>query len=211
MYVGRFVAVGRNAAGQNAVLYRVSSRSFPNRQAVVRGNAVVIVPRAGAEADALANPYVAYTALRLAGGFAIAGNGSHTDPISEKMAAGMAPRDALALSLLALDYEKDSYGTPRIAAVVPLSGERAWLGTVRRDLLTVREVTLVAGRAQYLATYEADDIRESQVSAFDAATAAEAARYAVHGGAFAALEKPVTSAAALAAGGAFQLGTYVAG
>ena len=34
MYVGRIVAVGRTHAGANAALYRVSSRSFPNRMAV---------------------------------------------------------------------------------------------------------------------------------------------------------------------------------
>ena len=34
MYVGRIVAVARTTEGSNAGLYRVSSRSFPNRTAV---------------------------------------------------------------------------------------------------------------------------------------------------------------------------------
>jgi IMP cyclohydrolase len=34
MYVGRIVAVGRTPAGRAAVMYRVSSRSFPNRRTV---------------------------------------------------------------------------------------------------------------------------------------------------------------------------------
>ncbi|MCH6552420.1 MAG: IMP cyclohydrolase, partial [Planctomycetes bacterium] len=44
MYVGRIVAVGRNKAGRNAVMYRVSSRSFPNRQAVDNDGTPSIVP-----------------------------------------------------------------------------------------------------------------------------------------------------------------------
>jgi hypothetical protein len=48
----------------------------------------------------------------------IASNGSHTDPIAEKIAAGMTPRDALVLALMTMDYEKDDYNTPRIAGVV---------------------------------------------------------------------------------------------
>ena len=60
MYVGRMVAVGRNRQGRLAVLYSVSSRSFPNREAQVKENAVAIVPKKGAEGDVLKNPYIAY-------------------------------------------------------------------------------------------------------------------------------------------------------
>src|SRR5208283_331073 len=122
MYAGRIVAVGRNRKGQLAALYRVSSRSFPNREAQIKDNAVAIVPKKGAEGDVFKNPYIAYNCLRIAGRTAIATNGSHTDPITEKVAAGMPVRDAFAASLLALDYEKDSYNTPRIAAAVTLGG-----------------------------------------------------------------------------------------
>ena len=92
--------------------------------------------------------------------------------------------------------------------MVPVEGDEAWLGIVRRDALMVREVALEAGRALYLATYEADEVRDSQSSAFDAATAEEAARFAIDGGNFAALERPVTSAAALVVDGAFTLGSH---
>jgi IMP cyclohydrolase len=214
MYVGRIVAVGQNSAGQNAALYRVSSRSFPNRQAVDINATIAIVPRPGAEADLQKNPYIAYNALRLVEvemtrKWAVVSNGSHTDPIAEKIAMGLPVRDALTLSLLAMDYEKDSYNTPRIAAVVPHRGDRAWLGIVRHDALVVKEVPLRRGHALYIATYEANDVRDEQTSVFEARTAAEAARFIVDGGAFKQLEKPVTSAAALANDAGFAIGTHV--
>jgi IMP cyclohydrolase len=208
MYVGRIAAVARSNRGRNAVLYRVSSRSFPNRTAVDLGGRIAIVPRAGHEGDVHKNPYIAYNCLRLAGAWAIASNGSHTDPIAEKIEQGVPPRDALAACLLALDYEKDQLSTPRIAAVVPLDGPSGWLAIVRRDALVVREVPLEAGRAGYVATYEHDDVRAEQCVEFDAADAAQAARQVFDGSGFARLEKPVTSAAALAGAGGFELGLY---
>lgn len=208
MYVGRIAAVGRSAAGRNAALYRVSSRSFPNRTAVDLGGRLAIVPRAGHESDVHKNPYIAYNCLRIAGQWAVATNGSHTDPIAEKIEQGVPPRDALAACLLALDYEKDQLSTPRIAAVAPLAGDAAWLAIVRRDALIVREVALEVGRAWYVATYEHDDVRPEQRVAFDAQTAAQAARQIFDGPGFAALEKPVTSAAALVTGSGFELASY---
>ena len=209
MYVGRIVAVARNESGANAALYRVSSRSFPNRMAVDNNGTLAVVPRPGAEADIKKNPYIAYNALRLVRDHAVVTNGSHTDPITEKIAAGAPIRDALATCLLALDYEKDDLKTPRIAAVVPKEGDSAWLAIVRHDALVVKEVELRDGTAVYLSTYEADDVRISQTSAFDARSAAEAAEFAVSGGAFADFEHPVTSAAALANDAGFALGTYM--
>lgn len=209
MYVGRIVAIGRSTSGNNAVMYRVSSRSFPNREAVDTGFAIAIVPRAGFEADVSKNPYIAYNALRLAGDWAIATNGSHTDPITEKIDAGMPVREALVLTLIAMDYEKDDFNTPRIAAVVPRRGDTGWLAVVRKDALVVKELPLEAGKVVYVATYEADDVRGEQSSEFDASTAAEAAAFAVSGGAFADLEKPVTSVAALTNEAGFALGTHI--
>jgi IMP cyclohydrolase len=208
MYVGRIVALGRTRAGRNAALYRVSSRSFPNRRAADQGGRIAILPRPGHESDLLKNPYIAYNCLRVAGAWAVACNGSHTDPIAEKLEAGMPVRDALASVLLALDYEKDELRTPRIAAAVPREGERAWLAIVRPDALVVKELPLEAGRARYIATYEADDVREAHAVPFDASTAADAALAVISGPGFAALERPVTSAAALAQAAGFALATY---
>ena len=209
MYVGRIVAVAQTKARHNAVLYRVSSRSFPNRKVVENNRTLVVVPREGHEGDLSRSPYIMYNALRLAGDWAVAANGSHTDAIAEKISAGTPVRDALVLSLLALDYEKDDYDTPRIAAAVPLLGDFGWLGIVRRDALQVKQVLLQAGRAIYLATYEANDIQDTNRSGFDATSADGAAREIVDGGAFSQMEKPVTSAAAVAGPGGFQLGSYV--
>jgi len=161
MYVGRFLVV---APGVGA--YRVSSRSFPNRRIVERDGALTVAPTADApETD---NPYVSYNCVRVADGrdLAVVGNGSHVDPVAEKLALGYPARDALATSLLALDFEKDDYDTPRIAGVV--GPDAATVGTVRRDALLVRDVdepTLVA-------TYEKDD---PVPVAFEAATAGSAA------------------------------------
>ena len=213
MYVGRIVAVGRTRAGANAALYRVSSRSFPNRRAVGQDGRLAVVPREGHETDLQKSPYIAYNCLRIAGDWAVVSNGSHTDPIAEKIEAGTPVRDALVATLLALDYERDDYSTPRVAAAVPLVGDEAWLAIVRPDALMVRATELVAGRAAYVATYEADDVRESQTVDFDAADADEAARFVVDGGEFGKLTHPVTSAAALATGkgrgAGFALATLV--
>jgi IMP cyclohydrolase len=208
MYVGRIAAVARGASGRNAVLYRVSSRSFPNRVAVDLGGRIAIVPRPGHEGDVHKNPYIAYNCLRIAGRWAVATNGSHTDPIAEKIEQGVPPRDALAACMLAMDYEKDQLSTPRIAALAPLAGDLGWLAIVRRDALIVREVALETGRAWYVATYEHDDVRPEQRVAFDAPSAAAAARQVFDGPGFASLEKPVTSAAALAGPAGFELAIH---
>jgi IMP cyclohydrolase len=166
MYVGRFVVVGPGVGA-----YRVSSRSFPHRTIVARGqDTLTVVPTAAAEETD--NPYVSYNCLRVVKGEgasdrAVLGNGSHVDPIAEKLALGYPARDALAEALLALDYEKDDYDTPRIAGVV--GADTATVGTVRRDALLVRAVeepTLVA-------TYEKDS---PEPYALAADTATEAAR-----------------------------------
>ncbi|MFB6268641.1 MAG: IMP cyclohydrolase [Halobacterium sp.] len=160
MYIGRFVVVGPEVAA-----YRVSSRSFPNRRVVEREDALTVAPTPDApETD---NPYVSYNCYREAAGHAVVGNGSHVDPITEKLGLGYPARDALAASLLALDYEKDDYDTPRIAGVLTPDGS-AFVGTVRKDALLVEEVeepTLVA-------TYEKDS---PEPIGFDADTADDAA------------------------------------
>lgn len=209
MYVGRIVALGRAPSGANAVAYRVSSRSFPNRAAVEQDGRLAIMPRPGHEADLARSPYIAYNCLRISGGFAVASNGSHTDPIAEKLELGLPVRDALASTLLALDFERDTYRTPRIAAVVPLRGDTGWLAVVRHDALLVRELCLEAGRAFYLATYERNGIESDQSLPLRAETAAELARTIVDGDGFKELEKPVTSAAALAVGEHFELATHL--
>jgi IMP cyclohydrolase len=159
MYVGRFIIV---APGIGA--YRVSSRSFPNREITDRNGTLTVGPTA--DAPGTDNPYIAYNCLRTVEDSAVIGNGSHVDPITEKLGLGYPARDALAEALLALDYEKDDYDTPRIAGVI--DSDCAYVGTVRRDALLVRAVH----EPTIVATYERDS---PEPFALDAETATEAA------------------------------------
>jgi IMP cyclohydrolase len=212
MYVGRIVAVGRTPNGNNAVMYRVSSRSFPNRRTVETPRGLAIVPREGHESDLSKNPYIAYNCVRVAEGagrvVAVATNGSQTDPIAEKIASGMSIRDALVESLSVLDYEKDDFSTPRIAVAVARGADEGWGGIVRADGLHVRRFALEPGKAFYFATYEMNDPRPDYSSDFEAETAQEAAEWIVSGGAFARLENPVCSAAAVATADGFDLAGF---
>jgi len=206
MYLGRIVAIGMTKAGKAAAMYRVSSRSFPNRQAVINDGKVAIVPRPGAEGDLAKNPYISYNCIRMAGEWAVATNGSQTDPIVEKIAMGMSPRDAITLGLLAMDYEKDHLDTPRIVAVVSNRKPVGYLGIIRKDAVLVREFTLKPGEVRYLSTYERNRPCDENVdTAFDGMCAECAANYVVNGGVFADFTNSVTSAAAVAEEGGFQL------
>ena len=219
MYVGRMVAIGRNQQGRLAVMYRVSSRSFPNREAQMKENAVAIVPKKGAEADVFKNPYIAYNCLRIvtrpagapqAGLTAVASNGSQTDPIAEKIAVGMPLRDAVATSLWVLDYEKDQYNTPRIAAAVTIGAGAGFLGVVREDGFEVRRLRLEPGDCYFVATYQTNHVSWAQREEFDAADAAAGAQFILRGGVFAEMTNPVTGVCALEADGKFDIATVQA-
>ncbi len=206
MYIGRIVAAGMTRNGKIAAAYRVSSRSFPNRSARLAGETVSIMPRAGFEGDLVKNPYIAYNCLRLSGKIALVTNGSQTDPIIEKISSGMNLRDAFALPLLAMDYEKDSLNTPRIAAAVDAEKKVCMLGIVRHDALLVREFPLVPGKLYYLSTYEKNaPCRNHCDDAFDAGSAVEVCAWLISGGEFAAFEKPITAASALWNGTSYEL------
>ena len=198
MYVGRIVAVGRTLAGKGAALYRVSSRSLPNRHSVQLANSIAIVPKPGFEQDIHKNPYIAYNCLRMAQGLCVVSNGSHTDPVAEKLDAGMSPRDALATVMLAMDYEHDSLDTPRITGIVDPAGETGWLAIVRKDALIVRSFALKPGEAFYVSTYEKNvPSPEQRDGAFDVSTAQEACDYILGKGVFAEFERPISAACAL--------------
>ncbi|UDQ99111.1 IMP cyclohydrolase [Lentisphaerota bacterium WC36G] len=210
MYVGRIVAIARTKDNKNCAMYRVSSRSFPNREARENDGVVSIMPRAGFEADLQKSPYIAYNCVRTANDYAVVTNGSHTDPIVEKIKMGMPPRDALALGLLAMDYEKDDYNTPRIAAVVHKTDNVAFLATIRHDAVHVTSFTLEAGQAFYVATYEHNTPSCHYMDkGFTALTAAEGCDYVVEGGVFAELKNPVTSTAVVASEAGFEIATKV--
>ena len=196
MYLGRIVSVGMTKDGKVAAMYRVSSRSFPNREAREIGDNISIMPRPGFEDDLKKNPYITYNCARVTEKYAIVSNGSQTDPITEKIAMGMPVRDALAYCSLSMDYEKDDYNTPRVTAVVSRTEPKGWLAIVRHDALVVREFDLEPGKLFYVSTYEKNLPTTHNIDeAFDAADAAAAAQYVIDGGVFADFEHPVTSAA----------------
>jgi IMP cyclohydrolase len=208
MYLGRIVSIAMSPEGKAIAMYRVSSRSFPNREATQKGEAVSIMPRAGFEDDLKKSPYIAYNCIRLAGEYAIASNGSHTDPIAEKIAMGLPVRDALTLTLLTMDYEKDDYSTPRIVAVIKQNSGEAYLGIVRKDAVIVRSFSLKPGEAYYVSTYEKDRPEDDNHDAnFDATNAEQACTYIIKKGVFTDFELPVTSAAVLANGKTFDIAT----
>ncbi len=210
MYLGRIVSIGMTKDGKATAMYRVSSRSFPNREARQIGDNIAIMPRPGFEDDLSKNPYISYNCVRITDGYVIASNGSQTDPITEKIAMGMPVRDALAYCSLSMDYEKDDYNTPRVTAVVSRTEAKGWLAIVRHDALIVREFDLEPGKTYYVSTYEKNVPCEHNVdTAFDALTAEEAAQYVIDGGVYADFEHPVTSAVALVDGDKVTTATVV--
>ena len=205
MYAGRIVAVGRTRAGELAAMYRVSSRSFPNREAQVKENVVSIVPKKGSENDVFKNPYIAYNCARIVGDAAVVTNGSQTDPIAEKVMLGLPLRDAIASALLALDYEKDSYNTPRIAAAVTAGAESGFLGVVREDGLEVCRLSLRPGECYYVSTYETNRILPTQRGDFDAASAHDGADFILGKGVFGEMTNPVASVCAIETESGFEI------
>ena len=200
MYVGRIVAIGRSN-GRSFAAYRVSSRSFPNRRAEVRGRSILVSPLD--PADLARNPYIAYNCIRVGAATAVVANGTQSDMIAERIADGAKPLDALAISLVAYGYERDELDTPRIAGVV--QGKTGWLGIARKEEFRVRQFELRDGTAYMVATYEKT---EFEAAALGGLSAEEIARQAYD----LPLERPVCAAAALALppeqGQGFDLAVY---
>jgi IMP cyclohydrolase len=188
LYVGRIVAVGMT--DRPFVAYRVSSRSFPNRIARIADAGVAIQPID--PEDMKKNPYIAYNCLRVSKNGVVVSNGSHTDPIFERIEAGAQPDVALQQVLTEMGYEKDDYNTPRIAGVV--TEKVGYLATIRADGLEMESFGLEENSCHFICTYELDRI-DGKSHPFVASSAADAARYIFDGGEFRELELPVCSAA----------------
>ncbi len=170
--------------------YRVSSRSFPNRVARVTDVGVAIQPMD--PDDLKKNPYIAYNCLRVSKNGVVVSNGSHTDPIFEKLEAGTPPDVALQKVLTEMGYEHDDFNTPRIAGVVTQT--TGFLGIVRDDGVEVSSFGLEENSCRFICTYELNRI-ESKSHLFVALSALDAAKYIFDGGLFKDLELPVCSAA----------------
>lgn len=204
MYVGRIVVVGRSSSGRSFVAYRVSSRSFPNRRAEIRGTSILVSPMN--PADLARNPYIAYNCIRAFGDVAVVANGTQADMIAERIEDGQKPLDAIALSLVAFGYERDELDTPRLAGAV--GGEKAYLGIAKSGEFRVKEFSLKDGDSFMVATYEKTDFDQVRLAGESAAELA--------GGAFELdFERPVCAAAALALpegrekeGSGFELAVY---
>ncbi len=189
MYLGRIIAIGSNEEGSFAS-YRVSSRSFPNRRSVINDKKVAIIPTEGSEGDIFKNPYISYNAIDLVDDICVATNGSHTDIISGKIREGMNMRDAISLSLLAMDYEKDEYNTPRIGGAIDLDGN-GYIGIITDSGIEVKKVK--PGEAYYISVYEQTTPKTVE---YKATNATEAAQYIFDKGVFEEFTNPVTSCAA---------------
>jgi IMP cyclohydrolase len=158
MYIGRFVIIGRTQRGSMFLGYRVSSRSFPNRMIRIGVDRAAVLPTEdAAKSD---NPYISYNCFRMCQDVGVVGNGSQVDPIIDKVALGYPVRDAITHGLLALDYERDAFNTPRIAAALRPSADMAYLGFVGIDTVYSRRIALAPGQAWLAATYECTDPTE---------------------------------------------------
>ena len=198
MYVGRIVAIGKNERGKVCALYRVSSRSFPSRRAVISGDLISILPRPGFEDDLKKNPFIAYNCLGVANEFAVVSNGTHTDLLITKLNNGYGPRDAMVTVLHACDYEHDALSTPRIAGIVDQQNGVGYLGIITQDGLHVKQFTLSDGFLYYVATYDKIIPSVDEVDKyFGAVDAAGCCRYILSEGIFTKMEKPITAACAI--------------
>ena len=189
MYLGRIISIGSSKDGVYAS-YRVSSRSFPNRKSVVNNQKVAIIPTQGSEDDIYKNPYISYNCIDIIDGICVVTNGSHTDIIAGKIREGMNMKDAVALSLLTMDYEKDDYNTPRIGGAINTKGE-GYIGIVTHEGIEVKKVN--PGESFYVSTYEHNTPREVD---YTATNAKEATEFIFNGGIFSEFTHPVTSCAA---------------
>jgi len=198
MYIGRFVIVGRTPKGQWYLGYRVSSRSFPSRRIRLGTDRAAVLPTA--DAPPSDNPYISYNCLRHHGDVAVVANGSHVDAIIDKVSLGYGLRDAMALSLLALDYEHDRYNTPRVTAGLEIGAGRGYLGIVAEDKLWVRRMAVSPGEALLVATYEHTDPSPIHL----AGDAPDALCQAIYECAY---EHPVAALAVLPVGGDLRMAT----
>ncbi|QDA31313.1 IMP cyclohydrolase [Thermococcus indicus] len=146
-YTGRTLGIGL-MNGKPFAFYLLCSRSFPQRRAVVRRNAVYIENLT--ETD---NPYVSYPVVRLLDDYAVVTNGLQTDFMAQAL-EWESPRKALVHVLDVLDYERDSYSTPRIAGIIEHGNGKGWLGFAGRDEFWVKSLELEEGTAFVTATYD---------------------------------------------------------
>jgi len=192
MYLGRIVSAGMNNEGNPFLAYRVSSRSFPNRMAKSFKDKAAIIPKEGYETDIFENAYIAYNCIKIVNNIAIVSNGSHTDVIADKISVGMNIKDALTLTLMTMDYEKDDYNTPRIAAVIKpkINAEEyeGYIGIVTHEKILVEKIS--EDKAFFISTYECQSPKEVDFIASDSEASA---KFILNEGEFENFTNPVAS------------------
>jgi IMP cyclohydrolase len=204
MYVGRIVAAGMTKDGAPALMYRVSSRSFPDRQIRIKAPDVAVVERT--DASNVSHKYIFYECARVVGNAAVVSNGEHTHWIAEKLARGASPRDALVSVLSFMDFEHDELDTPRVAAIVNRHDGLCVFGAVSKEALHVWANPLSPGHVSAIATYGGLQTPMGAISGPLASSSPnDAADEIFAGGIFAELEKPVCAIALVAAENAWQM------
>ena len=150
MYIGRCVVVGRITQGQLYTGYRVSARSHTRRRMQGQGRWYKSCRRKGSRIRIRTCRTIACGAWETG---IVVGNGTQTDPILEQVQKGYPLRDAIGLTLLALDYEHDEQKTPRIVAAIDTRDDCAYFGIVTDTKLEVQRCAIAPGKAVLLATY----------------------------------------------------------
>jgi IMP cyclohydrolase len=192
MYVGRIVSIGKNKESNHAIMYRISSRSFPNRKVDISDNEASIVPLEGFESDLFKNRFISYNCIRMSDEYVVVANGSHTDYIFEKLQRGLSIRDSMISVLFGMDYEHDSLNTPRIVAVFNNNKKETYFGIIKEDGIWVQKILLKKGQAFYVATYEQEYFTNRYFDdAFNVSNESEACEYILSKGVFANLEKSI--------------------
>ena len=206
MYLGRIIAVGMTTDNKLAGLYRVSSRSFPNREAINNDGKVSIVLKKEFLQEAKNNPYITYNCLIQLEDYLLVSNGSHTDFIAQKLDLGHSSRDALVSVLSSMDFEYDQLDTPRIAGIVNKKERTVSLGIVRRDGIEIKTMPCEAGKVYYISTYEHNYLNKGfSFEGFSCGSSEELCDYILHGKNFSQFPNPVTAVCGLENGERFDL------
>ena len=204
-YLGRIIALGKTEQDKLVGIYRVSSRSFPNREAIKEGNTVSIRLKKKYEKNSN-NPYISYDCLTILGEKVIISNGIHTDYIKQKILNNYKPKDALISILSAMDYEYDQLNTPRIAGIICLESKTFSLGIIRDDGLEVKSFSPQKGEIYYIATYKHNSISDKfKFSNFCVKNSTEACEYILNKNPFKKFSYPILSASAFQNGKSFEL------
>lgn len=129
-YPGRGLLCGRSADGTRALAaYFITGRSAASRGRILARTEDGVATRAPGGPAGGDPALLLYAAARRIPGALIAGNGSHTDLIAARLAAGGTLEEALS----ACTFEPDApHYTPRIALVLRAAGPSCALAIVRR-------------------------------------------------------------------------------